>query len=94
MFEIKEPAGPPLLLPPPDDVLDCLVDDHPGMTEPVRWSEHPTACWPICSSLSSTVRVSGRLLVCHGPVKVVTNCRHPSLAWMEWFSLSMSDRPW
>ncbi|MDQ4093110.1 MAG: hypothetical protein M3143_06825 [Actinomycetota bacterium] len=28
------------MIAPPDDVIDCLVEDRPGAVEPVRWSEY------------------------------------------------------
>ncbi|MGH3777363.1 MAG: DUF222 domain-containing protein [Pseudonocardiaceae bacterium] len=31
---------PPPVAAPPEEVIDCLVEDQPGTTEPVRWSEY------------------------------------------------------
>ena len=31
---------PPPDIAPPDEVIDCLVEDSPGAAEPVRWSEY------------------------------------------------------
>lgn len=31
---------PPPHIVPPEDLIDCLVDDRPGVVEPVRWSEY------------------------------------------------------
>jgi hypothetical protein len=41
MFEhstVKWP--PPPVIAPPEEVIDCLVEDWPGAAEPVRWSEY------------------------------------------------------
>ncbi len=38
MFDTKLP--PPPTFAPPEDVIDCLVEDQPGAAEPVRWSEY------------------------------------------------------
>lgn len=40
MFDIGTAAWPPVI-PPPDEVIDCLVEDPPdGPAQPVRWSEY------------------------------------------------------
>jgi hypothetical protein len=31
---------PPPVTVPPEEVIDCLVEDRPGVMEPVRWSEY------------------------------------------------------
>ncbi|MGH3999320.1 MAG: DUF222 domain-containing protein, partial [Pseudonocardiaceae bacterium] len=31
---------PPPVTAPPEEVIDCLVEDFPGVAEPVRWSEY------------------------------------------------------
>jgi Domain of unknown function (DUF222) len=31
---------PPPVAVPPEEVIDCLVEDFPGVVEPVRWSEY------------------------------------------------------
>ncbi|HVE97321.1 MAG TPA: hypothetical protein VNA67_10100 [Pseudonocardiaceae bacterium] len=31
---------PPPLIAPPEEVIDCLVEDWPDAVEPVRWSEY------------------------------------------------------
>ena len=31
---------PPPVTAPPEEVIDCLVEDRPGAVEPVRWSEY------------------------------------------------------
>jgi hypothetical protein len=31
---------PPPVIAPPEEVIDCLVEDRPGAVEPVRWSEY------------------------------------------------------
>jgi hypothetical protein len=31
---------PPPVIVPPEEVIDCLVEDWPGAAEPVRWSEY------------------------------------------------------
>ncbi|MGH3962549.1 MAG: DUF222 domain-containing protein [Pseudonocardiaceae bacterium] len=31
---------PPPITAPPEEVIDCLVEDRPGAAEPVRWSEY------------------------------------------------------
>jgi hypothetical protein len=33
-------APPPPIPAPPEEVIDCLVEDRPGAAEPVRWSEY------------------------------------------------------
>jgi hypothetical protein len=38
MFYTELP--PPPVLAPPEEVIDCLVEDPPGPAEPVRWSEY------------------------------------------------------
>jgi Domain of unknown function (DUF222) len=38
MFD-TELAPPPVIV-PPEEVIDCLVEDEPGRAEPVRWSEY------------------------------------------------------
>jgi hypothetical protein len=38
MFDTELPPSP--VSPPPEEVIDCLVEDYPGTAEPVRWSEY------------------------------------------------------
>ncbi|MBV9141908.1 MAG: DUF222 domain-containing protein [Pseudonocardiales bacterium] len=38
MFDTE--LSPPPVSPPPEEVIDCLVEDQPGTAEPVRWSEY------------------------------------------------------
>jgi DNA-binding transcriptional MerR regulator len=43
MFEIGQDLEcdwPPPVTAPPEEVIDCLVEDQPGAGEPVRWSEY------------------------------------------------------
>ncbi|MEO7196422.1 MAG: DUF222 domain-containing protein [Pseudonocardiaceae bacterium] len=44
MFDIGEDLGcdwlPPSVAVPPEEVIDCLVEEWPGVGEPVRWSEY------------------------------------------------------
>ncbi|MBV9141971.1 MAG: DUF222 domain-containing protein [Pseudonocardiales bacterium] len=44
MFDIDCDVGwdwpPPPATTPPEEVIDCLVEDQPGTVEPVRWSEY------------------------------------------------------
>ncbi|HEX8759353.1 MAG TPA: hypothetical protein VF734_05115 [Pseudonocardiaceae bacterium] len=41
MFGTNTLEWPPLpVIAPPEEVIDCLVDDRPGVVEPVRWSEY------------------------------------------------------
>jgi hypothetical protein len=39
MFDILRWPPPPVTV-PPEEVIDCLVEDRPGVVEPVRWSEY------------------------------------------------------
>lgn len=36
MFDMEVP--PPPIAAPPEEVIDCLVEDRRGVAEPVRWS--------------------------------------------------------
>jgi hypothetical protein len=42
VFDMGEGVGcdwpPPPVVAPPEEVIDCLVEDPPGSVEPVRWS--------------------------------------------------------
>ncbi|MBV9140346.1 MAG: DUF222 domain-containing protein [Pseudonocardiales bacterium] len=38
MFDTELPPLP--VSPPPEEVIDCLVEDQPGVAEPVRWSKY------------------------------------------------------
>ena len=43
MFDIGQDLEydwPPPVTAPPEEVIDCLVEDQPGAGEPVRWSEY------------------------------------------------------
>jgi hypothetical protein len=37
MFDTE---APPSVAAPPEEVIDCLIEDWPGVAEPVRWSEY------------------------------------------------------
>jgi hypothetical protein len=36
MFDTEAPS----VAAPPEEVIDCLIEDWPGVAEPVRWSEY------------------------------------------------------
>ncbi len=43
MFDTWQGMGcdwPPPVTAPPEEVIDCLVEDQPGVGEPVRWSDY------------------------------------------------------
>ncbi|MGH3533606.1 MAG: hypothetical protein ACRDQG_02700, partial [Pseudonocardiaceae bacterium] len=40
MFDTGTLEWPPPDIAPPEEVIDCLVEDPPGVVEPVRWSEY------------------------------------------------------
>ncbi|MGB8961469.1 MAG: hypothetical protein WCC38_05875 [Pseudonocardiaceae bacterium] len=41
MFDYSSLEWSPIpVVAPPEEVIDCLVEDPPGAVEPVRWSEY------------------------------------------------------
>ena len=75
MFDTGEDVGcdwpPPPDVAPPEEVIDCLVENKPGTAEPVRWSEylpdglladmlsHPSEVGPAHREFEALERIGG-----------------------------------